>query len=129
LSVGGAAFTLIGCGTSGQTGTSDSGGSQTLVQIIPEANKCPVFVQSLVIPQTIQPAATADVVVLASDPDGSEAALTFAWSASSGSFSSSDRAVTRYRCAQAGPQLLYVDAIDELGCRSELTLRVTCLGD
>lgn len=124
-----AALLLIGCGASGKPDASDSAGANTLVQITPTANACPAFVQSLVIPQTIKPGAVADVIVIASDPDGPQSGVAFDWSASSGTFSSSDRPVTRYRCLATGSQQLHVGATDELGCRAELTLPVICLGE
>ena len=123
------AFVLLGCGASGKPDASDSVGANTLIQITPVANACPAFVQSLVIPQSIKPGAVADVIVIASDPDGPESGVSFDWSASSGTFSSSDRPATRYRCLALGAQQLRVGAVDELGCRSELTLPVTCLGE
>lgn len=99
------------------------------VQLYPTVNVCPVFNQSLINPRSIPPDASAEVIVFATDPDGLDSSLVFDWTASSGSFSEPKSSATLYRCAARGPQILYVRALDRLGCSNELDLDVTCLDD
>ena len=125
-----AAFALLGCGSGEHNYVpEDSVDAGFSVQIVPQVNVCPVFNQSLVIPRSIAPRVSAEVVVFATDPDGVDSALKFDWTASSGSFSDPIRPVTSYVCADVGSQVLHVRALDRLGCRVQLDLDVTCLSD
>ncbi len=122
---------LIGCGTGthNYVPEQDEPDSGSSLQVVPNVNVCPVFNQSLVIPRSIAPRASAEVVVFATDPDGTDASLEFDWTASSGSFTQPTRPVTGYSCADPGPQVLHVRAVDRLGCRVQLDLDVTCLDE
>jgi hypothetical protein len=91
------------------------------------ANMCPVFDHHLVVPQDIAPENSADVSVLASDPDGADGTLTYVWSATSGTFTELLLPKTTYRCAAPGAAVLAVHARDVEGCESELLLDVQCL--
>ncbi len=77
-------------------------------------------------PQRLAAGQSATIVVRATDPDAPDSQLVFAWSAASGSFSSSDKPTTSYRCAELGTQRLICTATDRVGCVSSLKLDVEC---
>jgi hypothetical protein len=83
----------------------------------------------LVIPQAIRPRFSAEVVVIATDPDGPNSAIEYTWSASSGSFTDLKQPFTRYGCEARGLQVLKLDAVDARGCQSRLALAVNCLDE
>ena len=118
---------LLGCGAAEPGTTPAPGDGDTHLQIAPTYNLCPRFAQSLVIPQAIKPRMVAEVVVIATDPDGLDSALAYDWSASSGSFTDPKQPTTGYGCVERGRQVLRLDASDALGCRAALNLEVTCL--
>jgi hypothetical protein len=124
-----AGFALIGCGANDHAlgVTSDNGVVQ--LEVDPSLNECPTFTQSLVIPEAIRPRFSAEVVVIATDPDGPNSALEYTWSASSGSFTDLKQPFTRYGCEARGVQLLKLEAVDALGCQSRLALLVNCLDE
>jgi hypothetical protein len=124
-----AGFASFGCGANDhvQLGPDDDG--QIRLQINPTLNECPTFTQSLVIPQAIPPRFSAEVVVIATDPDGPNSAIEYTWSASSGSFTDLKQPFTRYGCEARGLQLLKLDAVDARGCTSRLALAVDCLDE
>ncbi len=124
------ALLLLGCGSgTAQVLGPDQTDAGPSLQVYPTVNVCPVFNQSLINPRSIGPDASAEVVVFASDPDGLNSSLAFEWTASSGSFSEPKLPATLYRCDARGPQVLYVRALDRLGCSTELDLDVTCSDD
>jgi hypothetical protein len=90
-------------------------------------NVCPIIESYLLIPQDIEPGATADIKVRASDPDDRGAGLQFAWEATSGTFSNPDLAETTYACAAPGTHSLTLRIRDARDCVRELGLEVTCL--
>ena len=91
-------------------------------------NVCPSIQSSLVLPQQIAPSENALVAVRAVDPDGAESQLVFRWTASSGTFSESNKSVTNYACSQLGTAQLTVTVTDGPGCTATLTLTVDCVG-
>jgi len=121
---------LLGCGASDQTQITPAD-DDGLVQlkVDPGFNECPTFIQSLVIPQAIPPRFSAAVAVLATDPDGPNAALEYTWSASSGAFTDTKQPTTRYGCEARGRQILKLDAVDARGCQSRLAITVDCLDE
>lgn len=124
-----ASWALLGCGASDQAQISPSDDGLVQLKIDPSLNECPTFTQSLVIPQSIPPRFSAAVVVIATDPDGPNAAIEYTWSASSGSFTDLKQPTTRYGCEARGRQILKLDAMDARGCQSRLTLSVDCLDE
>ena len=119
----------LGCGANDQTQVPATNDGLVNLQIDSSLNECPTFTQSLVIPQAIRPRYSAEVVVIATDPDGPNSAIEYTWSASSGSFTDLKQPFTRYGCAAPGSQVLKVEAVDALGCRSRLSLAVNCLDE
>jgi hypothetical protein len=90
-------------------------------------NLCPHVDGSYITPQKIAPNVSAVVAVNASDPDSPVPDLTFAWHATSGVFSASDKAVTSYQCSKVGTQELTVIVTDRPGCSVQLTISVECV--
>lgn len=124
-----AGFASLGCGASDQSQTYPADDGLIQLKVDPTLNECPTFTQSLVIPQSIPPRFSAAVVVIATDPDGPNAALEYTWSASSGSFTDAKQPTTRYGCEARGRQILKLDAVDARGCQSRLALSVDCLDE
>lgn len=120
---------LLGCGASDQTQITPSDDGLVQFKVDPNFNECPTFTQSLVIPQEIPPRFSAAVVVIATDPDGPNAALEYTWSASSGAFTDEKQPTTRYGCEARGRQILKLDAVDARGCQSRLAIAVDCLDE
>jgi hypothetical protein len=126
-----AALWPLSCGTADHVAVrpppdQDAG---TDTQVASKVNVCPRFDSSLALPQKITPEQTAVLIVTASDPDGNDSQLVFAWSAPNGSFNPSDKPVTNYNCSQPGIQQLTITAKDEQGCSSSLSIRVECIGN
>jgi len=105
--------------------TGDAGAEQA--EVASSVNVCPRFAGSLVMPQRILPDESAFIAVRAVDPDALDTQLAFSWTATSGTFTASDKSVTNYRCAQVGSEQLTVVARDHQGCTSELTIAVECI--
>jgi len=118
---------LLGCGANDHVPSADDGLVQ--FQVDPDANECPTFIQSLVIPQAIRPRFSAEAAVVVTDPDGPDSALEYTWSASSGSFTEPKQPTTRYGCEERGLQVLKLLAVDRPGCAARLTLIVNCLDE
>lgn len=129
LSLSFASVALLGCGASDQAQVPSGDDGQVQFKVDPSLNECPTFTQSLVIPQAIRPRFSAEVVVIATDPDGPNSAIEYTWSASSGSFTDLKQPFTRYGCEASGLQVLKLAAVDSLGCRSQLALAVNCLDE
>lgn len=121
------ACTLVACGSAPQTDSIEPADSRTFIEVDPAVNVCPVFDRALIIPVDIPPSVSAQLVVYASDPDGSDASLAYGWSAPSGTFSTPNRPATTYHCLALGPQVLNVTAEDVRGCRVDLALDVNCI--
>jgi len=125
-----AGLALLGCGADEHTQIPPVGDGLTTLQLDPTLNECPRFTQSLVIPQAIPPRLSAEVVVIATDPDGLDSAIQYTWSAPSGSFTEPKQPTTRYGCDARGTQVaLRLDAVDGRGCQSRLALVVNCLDE
>jgi hypothetical protein len=90
-------------------------------------NVCPTIDSYLLIPQDIEPGASSEIKVRASDPDDRGAGLHFAWHATSGTFSNAELPETTYTCAAAGAQVLTLRVSDARDCVRELGLDVNCL--
>jgi hypothetical protein len=118
----------LGCGARGDEGDARPHKGKGRVHVdVNFANMCPEFESYLVLPSVIDPGYWAEVSVSASDPDGEVAGLTFAWQATSGTFSELALAETKYLCAASGEQMLTAEVRDSAGCTRELPLDVTCL--
>ncbi|MCA9529032.1 MAG: DUF4215 domain-containing protein [Myxococcales bacterium] len=88
-------------------------------------NLCPLINTTSVIPEQIASGGTADVEAVASDPNGD--ALTFSWTATSGSFSAPTANATQYTCGADGTQTLTVVISDgDPSCDLSVSLEVTC---
>jgi hypothetical protein len=75
-------------------------------------DSCPTLTSSLVSPQTTAIVDPISVLATASDADGTDT-LTYAWSATAGTFTSAASATTQYHCpATAGMQTLTVTITD-----------------
>ena len=129
LAVGVASYALLGCGAGDQVQASPGDDGRIQLKVDPTLNKCPTFTQSLVIPQSIPPRFSAAIVVIATDPDGPNAAIEYTWSASSGAFTDLKQPAKRYGCEARGRQILNLDAVDARGCQSRLQLAVDCLDE
>jgi hypothetical protein len=121
------ACTLAACGSAPQTDSTEPADSWTFIEVDPAVNVCPVFDRALIIPLEIPPSVSAELVVYATDPDGSDASLVYSWSAPSGTFSTPNLPATTYHCSALGPQALNVTAQDVRDCRVDLTLDVNCI--
>jgi hypothetical protein len=124
-----AGFALLGCGANDHAQPSPTGEGLVQLSFDRGLNECPEFTQSLIIPQAIRPRMSAEVVVIATDPDGLDSAIDYTWSASSGAFSDPKQPYTRYGCEATGRQLLRLDVVDALGCPARLALDVDCLDE
>jgi len=120
-------FGVLGCGGSDHTLLPSADAGLIQLKIDPSLNECPTFTQSLVMPEAIPPRFSAEVVVIATDPDGPNSAIEYTWSASSGSFTDLKQPFTRYGCEARGLQTLKLAVVDELGCQARLSLAVNCL--
>ena len=97
--------------------------------IVPQ-NLCPVLHSTFVLPEAVATGGTADVEVVAGDsapgdPEGG--ALTYSWSATSGSFADATANATQYTCDADGTQTLTVVVSDgDPTCDLTVTLEVVC---
>lgn len=101
--------------------------SNPLVEFNPDVNQCPSIHGAVVIPLEIPPLVLAQVAAYAVDPDAAESQLVYAWTAESGTFVDSGKAVTEYQCTELGPQILSVSVRDVSGCSGHLTVQVDCI--
>ena len=122
-----AALCVLGCGAADRVDVPDAGDPNTETRVASGINVCPHFEGALILPQRIAPDESAFIAVRATDPDAADSLLIFAWSAMSGTFSSSDEPVTNYSCSKLGAEQLTVTAKDRLGCGSDLTISVECI--
>ena len=95
-------------------------------------NLCPVLHSTFVGPEQVAAGGTADVEVVAGDaapgdPEGG--ALTYAWTATSGSFADPSAHATQYTCDASGVQTLTVVISDgDTSCDQTVTIDVACGG-
>lgn len=115
------------CGSGASTPIEPASEGPQVVNFDSRVNVCPLFLGSAVNPPQIAPEQTAELLVLAQDPDGDDAKLTFEWSATSGAFSARKRSLTEYRCGKLGVNQLHVSARDTGGCTTSIDIAVTCL--
>jgi hypothetical protein len=88
-------------------------------------NTCPSFGFYMVLPKQLRAGEVATAIAVATDAQ-STSTLTYAWTATSGTFSRTDTSVTEYTCTNTGAQVLHVTASDQNGCDSALDLAVEC---
>lgn len=125
-----AALSLLGCGSADHVlvpPPEEPDASQA--DVSSGVNVCPVFGGSLIMPQRIRPGESASITVRVTDPDAPDAQLVFDWTASSGTFSASDKSVTTYRCDKVGTAELTVTAKDRAGCVSQQRISVECVAN
>ncbi|HEY2405174.1 MAG TPA: hypothetical protein VGI10_04185 [Polyangiaceae bacterium] len=87
-------------------------------------NTCPEITQLAVAPLAIDAPGKINVSAGATDVDGNT--LTYAWTATGGSFDAPTAQVTKYNCSAAGPQTLTISVSDGQGCVSAVTADVLC---
>jgi hypothetical protein len=87
---------------------------------------CPTFIYTMVLPQAIRPGEMATVAAFATDLNFDDNKLKYVWSATSGDFDKPNDSLSRYICADAGPQVLNVTASDPDGCENHLDFNVVC---
>lgn len=125
-----AALCIGGCGAADGTPTApDDDDGPTSVAFTHDANTCPLFEGSLVLPRAILAGENALVAVRAVDPDADDLTLKYHWSAATGEFTEPTLPITEYRCSERGPQLLTVVASDQRDCDVQLQLDVLCVAD
>jgi hypothetical protein len=118
---------VLACGSGEHTQVPPSVDADAGTSISSAVNVCPYFEDSLILPQRIPPRESALVAVRATDPDAADSLLAFRWSATSGTFSVSDKPVTNYSCLKLGAAQLTVTVTDRQGCSSDLTIGVQCV--
>jgi hypothetical protein len=124
-----AAHWVLACGTADHATVPPAPEGDASASVASVVNLCPRFDGSLVLPQHIPPMQSAMLAVTATDPDGADSELVFAWSAPSGVFSDRDKPVTNYNCSELGQEQLTITAADHQGCSSTLTIGVVCIAD
>lgn len=115
----------------GNVPSSDAGTLGSLVvtaKLVPGDN-CPMLAGWFITPQETMGASPVDVAVMATDSDSGDT-LTYAWTATSGSFANATAAGTQYTCATTGPQTLSVTVSDNhapTACTTQITFpAVSC---
>src|SRR4051812_13625428 len=94
-----------------------------------ETNVCPVFEASFVSPKLVRAEAPAFVAVRATDPDADDQRITYAWTATAGTFSEPALPATEYRCDELGDQVLTAVASDASDCGVAIHINVTCVAE
>lgn len=116
---------VLTCGeeTTVETGNAEVNGSFNVVGL----NICPVVHSYVAIPDAIEAGGSSDVQIVASDYDGD--ALSYSWTATSGSFDNAASSDAVYTCGAAGEQVLTVVVSDgEAGCDQTVEIPVGCGG-
>ncbi len=116
---------VLTCGeeTTVETGNAQVNGSFNVVGL----NVCPVVHSYVAIPDAIEAGGSSDVQIVASDYDGD--ALSYSWTATSGSFDNAASSDAVYTCGAAGDQVLTVVVSDgEAGCDQTVEIPVGCGG-
>jgi hypothetical protein len=116
--------TLLGCGTADSVDAVE--GVRNGATVATGVNTCPSFAFYMVLPKQLRPGEIATVIAVATDARSSATNITYAWTATSGTFSRTDTSVTEYSCASSGAHVLRVTASDQNGCNSALALDVVC---
>jgi hypothetical protein len=86
-------------------------GSVVVTGTLVPGDRCPALASWFITPQDTTGTDPIDVAVTASDPDSGDT-LTYAWTATAGSFMSPTSATTQYTCAATGAQTLQVAITD-----------------
>lgn len=120
---------VLACGAADHAPEPEPAASADPTEVQSGVNVCPRFDGSIVMPKRIAPDEASVITVSATDPDAPDSLLVFSWSAPSGSFSSSDKPVTIYRCTRVGVEQLTVVARDRRGCTAELKIDVECVAN
>jgi alpha-tubulin suppressor-like RCC1 family protein len=91
-------------------------------------NVCPKVGYTTASPVTVAIGSSTDLVATARDRDGDP--LSYAWTASDGTFSAPTALNTLYTCASAGAKTLTFSASDgpSRGCTRSSTVSITCVG-
>jgi hypothetical protein len=111
----------ITCDGSGG-GTGNLGSIEVSATVVP-GDQCPTLTGWFITPQSTTGSNPIDVSVTASDADVGDT-VTFAWTATSGTFASATSAMTQYTCAGLGSQTLSV-AISDNHMPTPCTTHVT----
>jgi hypothetical protein len=112
--------------TCGQTTAGTGLGSVDISATVVPGDQCPVATAYLITPASaMSPSGTISVSVSGSDPDMGET-VTFAWTASAGTFADPTSATTTYTCTTAGMQTLSAAITDSHTppCTTHLTFPV-----
>jgi hypothetical protein len=117
----------IACGSPSVPGL----GAVTVTGVLVAGDNCPVLASWSLSPlQTAAEGGTVDVAVGATDADPGET-VSFAWTATAGTFTSTAAATTQYLCGAAGSQTLSVTISDNhqpVSCRLQVSFpAITCL--
>jgi hypothetical protein len=99
------------CGNMAPSGDAGTLGSVVVTGTIVPGDNCPALTSWFITPQETMGSNPIDVSVMAADADMGET-VTFAWSATSGSFASPTSATTQYTCGATGNQTLKVSITD-----------------
>jgi hypothetical protein len=86
-------------------------GSVVVSGTVVAGDHCPTLTAWLIAPQQSAAADPIDVTITAADSDVGDT-LTYAWTATAGTFASPTAATTQYTCAATGPQTLSVAVTD-----------------
>ncbi|MET0285404.1 MAG: hypothetical protein ABW352_13070 [Polyangiales bacterium] len=99
------------------------------VTITGSFNLCPKLGATSASPLTVAIGASTSLTVAASDKDGDP--VSYAWTATDGSFSAPTGASTQYICASAGEKELKVSFTDgaQRGCTKSAVVKITCVGN
>ncbi|HEX3849484.1 MAG TPA: hypothetical protein VGF76_01735 [Polyangiaceae bacterium] len=87
-------------------------------------NTCPDISQLVIAPLALDVGGQINVSADATDVDMNT--LTFAWTATGGSFVDATAKTTKYNCSAGGPQTLTVSVSDGQGCVTTQTAQVSC---
>jgi hypothetical protein len=121
-----ALFALLGLGCGAADSNRLAREESTDVAIDTGINTCPSFQFSMILPRAIRPGEMASAVALATDPDSSNGAIRYKWTATSGEFDDPNESISQYACTEAGSQTLSVTASDRDGCETSLNFSVEC---
>jgi hypothetical protein len=91
-------------------------------------NVCPKASSTTATPVTVSVGSSSAITFAATDRDGDP--LTYAWTATDGTFSAPSATSTNYTCASAGEKTLTVTFSDgpTRGCSKTATVKITCVG-
>lgn len=101
-----------------------SAGDRGDIDINGKFNPCPVIQFGIATPSTAAVGESVSVSVTASDPEGDP--LTYAWTATDGTFANPAAPSTSYTCMSPGSKNLTATVSDNRGCDETVGLRVSC---